>query len=166
MAGEPDLSPNTSSAWVMYLQQMLNHYYQASVVQENGDFDEQTVVAVRHLRQQLALGDSADVDGSIWGALTGESRGSGGVEEQLTGDEPLTVMGSMELEPPHRFKVWVNAFIPGSYAANIDGVGAAAGHRLLPGPASWFNDCFHTDDREYSDDISASHRMHSEMELE
>lgn len=63
-------------------------------------------------------------------------------------------------------KVWVKAFIPGSYHGNIDGTGAASGRRLLPGPSSWFNDCFHTDDRDFSNDITAPSRLHSEFELD
>jgi hypothetical protein len=63
-------------------------------------------------------------------------------------------------------KVWVKAFIPGSYHGNVDGVGPASGHRLLPGPSSWFNDCFHTDDRDFSNDITALSRLHSEFELD
>ena len=63
-------------------------------------------------------------------------------------------------------KVWLKVFIPADYPDTIDGVGAASGQKLLVGPCSWFSDCFHTDNRSFSDDIGASCRMHSEFELD
>jgi len=63
-------------------------------------------------------------------------------------------------------KAWLKAFIPADVPDTIDGVGAAAGQKLLVGPCSWFSDCFHTDNRTFSDDIAASCRMHSEFELD
>ena len=160
MAGEPDLRPNTSSEWVLYLQQLINQYYAQSVVPESGEFDDTTASVVRHLRNQSGLGDSDLVDGSVWSLLTG-----GGSAAETTPSEGDDQQAHVWPEA-QSVKVWINAFIPGSYGGNIDGVGAAAGHRLLPGPAAWFNDCFHTDDRDFSNDISASYRMHSEFRLE
>lgn len=63
-------------------------------------------------------------------------------------------------------KAWIKVFIPGDYPDTIDGVGAASGQKLIVGPCSWFNDCFHTDNRTFSDNIGASCRMHSEFELD
>lgn len=63
-------------------------------------------------------------------------------------------------------KAWLKAFIPGDLPGSIDGVGQARGSRLLVGPCAWFNNCFHTDNRAFSDDIHASCRMHSEFELD
>lgn len=162
MSGEPDLSPSTSSEWVAYLQQLLNHHYQQSVVAESGEYDEATVAVVRHFREQNGLAESDGVDASVWAVLTGEPTSSEATSSQSTS----TADAADPWPDAHSVKVWVKAFIPGGYAGNIDGVGAAAGHRLLRGPVSWFSDCFHTDDREFSDDIGASHRMHSEVRLE
>jgi len=63
-------------------------------------------------------------------------------------------------------KAWIKVFIPGDLPGAIDGVGVASGRKLLVGPCSWFSDCFHTDNRGFSDDITASCRMHSEFELD
>ncbi|HVK21840.1 MAG TPA: peptidoglycan-binding domain-containing protein [Actinokineospora sp.] len=70
MAGQPDLSPNESSEWVQYLQQLLNHYYQQTVVPESGEYDETTVNAVRHFRAQNGLPESDSVDSDVWDLLT------------------------------------------------------------------------------------------------
>jgi hypothetical protein len=170
MADEPDLTPGTSSEWVMYLQQLINHHYQATVVPESGEFDEVTAYAVRHLRQQNQLPEADDVDGQVWAVLTGTvPTGGRSSDPAAAGTAGGTAGGTADGNPwpeASSVKVWLNAFIPGSYYGNIDGVGAAAGHRLLPGPSSWFNDCFHTDDREFSSDVTASARMHSEMRLD
>ncbi len=57
MADEPDLGPGDSSEWVSYLQQMLNHYYGESVVEENGSYDDATASAVTHFRAPRILPD-------------------------------------------------------------------------------------------------------------
>ena len=163
MANEPDLSPYTSSEWVMYLQQLLNAHYQQSVVPESGEFDDETVAAVRHLRSQNGLTESDEVDQSVWTVLTGEQHTGPTSSQDPSGEAQESQLPWPEL---HSIQVWVNAFIPGSYGGNIDGSGAAAGHRLLPGPTSWFHDCFLTDDRDFSSDITASSRMHSEFRME
>lgn len=76
MTETPNLSPGQSSDWVLYLQQMINHYYQQSVVPESGEFDGTTADTVRYLRQQNGLSDTADVDGAVWALLTGQGGGS------------------------------------------------------------------------------------------
>jgi hypothetical protein len=78
----------------------------------------------------------------------------------------MTVGSDNQWPPALTVKAWLKAFIPGDYPDTIDGVGAASGHKLLVGPCSWFNDCFHTDNRTFSADIAASCRMHSEFELD
>lgn len=65
-----------------------------------------------------------------------------------------------------RISAWLKVFIPDDIPGTVDGHGAAAGHKLLVGPCSWFNDCFHTDNRGFSPDVSASCRMHSEFQLD
>ena len=91
MANEPGLEPGQSSEWVAYLQQLLNHHYQQSVVPENGEFDDTTANAVRHFRQQGGLGDGAGVDAHVWAALTGgdaaqpSAAGSGGGQQADAG---------------------------------------------------------------------------------
>jgi peptidoglycan hydrolase-like protein with peptidoglycan-binding domain len=71
VADEPDLEPGASSEWVSYLQQMLNHHYQQTVVEENGWFDDATASAVLHFRQQSGLPESSTVDSEFWDALLG-----------------------------------------------------------------------------------------------
>jgi peptidoglycan hydrolase-like protein with peptidoglycan-binding domain len=73
VADEPDLAPGVSSEWVSYLQQMLNHHYQQTVVHENGSFDDATASAVAHFRQQNNLPDSSTVDSGFWNALLGRA---------------------------------------------------------------------------------------------
>lgn len=70
MANEPDLQPGQSSAWVTYLQQLLNHHYQQTVVAESGTFDDTTANTVQHFRQQNSLGGGPTVDATVWAALT------------------------------------------------------------------------------------------------
>ncbi|CRK56564.1 hypothetical protein [Alloactinosynnema sp. L-07] len=83
MAGQPDLSPGESSEWVQYLQQLLNHHYQQTVVAENGEFDDATANAVRHFRTQNGLPDGDTVDSYVWDLLADaqsqpDDSGSGG----------------------------------------------------------------------------------------
>ncbi len=77
MSGEPDLAAGATGEWVTYLQQHLNHHYQASVVAESGTFDDATGGAVTHLRQQNGLADGADVDASVWSLLIGDATPAG-----------------------------------------------------------------------------------------
>jgi peptidoglycan hydrolase-like protein with peptidoglycan-binding domain len=67
----PDLEPGESSEWVLYLQQLLNHYYEQEVVPENGEFDETTASAVSHFREQNGLDKESKVDWTVWEKLTG-----------------------------------------------------------------------------------------------
>ena len=67
----PDLEPGETSEWVLYLQQLLNHYYEQEVVPESGDFDETTASAVSHFREQHGLKEGSTVDWTVWEKLTG-----------------------------------------------------------------------------------------------
>jgi peptidoglycan hydrolase-like protein with peptidoglycan-binding domain len=71
VADEPDLEPGASSEWVSYLQQLLNHHYQQTVVEENGWYDDATTSAVGHFRQQNGLPKGDFVDSVFWDALLG-----------------------------------------------------------------------------------------------
>ncbi|RZU54369.1 putative peptidoglycan binding protein [Krasilnikovia cinnamomea] len=73
MAGEPELHPHTSSEWVTYLQQLLNHYGVWSGP-EDGDYGDELLAAVRGLQQQYQL-TPADgvVRADLWALLAGES---------------------------------------------------------------------------------------------
>ncbi|HET9141634.1 DUF3238 domain-containing protein [Actinophytocola sp.] len=106
----------------------------------------------------------------VAGVHSGDPHDAGVPLDQPHGDDPATGIdtraASTHWPDAHSVKVWLKVFIPGSYHGNVDGRGAAAGHRLLPGPSQWFNDCFHTDDREFSADIGASARAHSEFRLD
>ncbi len=112
MSGEPDLEPGVSSEWVSYLQQMLNHHYQQTVVDENGTYDDATASAVAHFRTQNGLPKASTVDEGFWNALLG--RGSaeppaadvtsaGSTDRQLTSDEVSAAYavfhGTLDTEP-------------------------------------------------------------------
>lgn len=71
MGDEPDLEPGASSEWVSYLQQMLNHHYGQTVVDENGWYDDATGSAVAHFRTQNGLPDGDGVDAQFWDRLLG-----------------------------------------------------------------------------------------------
>lgn len=66
----------------------------------------------------------------------------------------------------HTVKLWVNAFIPSTYAgAQLIEAGDHAGKTMLT--TLWVvNRCFLTDDREFSPDLHAMSRMHSEIEID
>jgi peptidoglycan hydrolase-like protein with peptidoglycan-binding domain len=70
---EPDLEPGSSSEWVSYLQQMLNHHYQQQVVTENGFYDDETQSAVQHFREQNGLPEVSTVDSTFWDMLLGRN---------------------------------------------------------------------------------------------
>ncbi|SRR6266545_6998244 len=89
MADEPDLEHGVSSEWVSYLQQMLNHHYQQTVVHESGVYDDATASAVAHYRTQNGLSDKSTVDGTFWDALLGraEPEQGGSTDRGLTAGE-------------------------------------------------------------------------------
>jgi hypothetical protein len=73
---------------VNYLQQMLNHHYQQTVVDENGSFDDATASAVAHFRTQNGLTDGSSVDVQFWDTLLNrETKGGGSTDRGLTSDE-------------------------------------------------------------------------------
>ncbi len=59
-------------------------------------------------------------------------------------------------------KIWFKVFIPGDAVDTLDGVGDSSGVRLIRG-LPVVGDCFYTDNRGFSADISSSARMHSEV---
>jgi hypothetical protein len=65
-----------------------------------------------------------------------------------------------------RVKVWMKAFIPKDIPGLTTTVarGPHQGKTKIPGPTP-YNDCFLTDQRGFSDNISAAARMHSEVEF-
>jgi hypothetical protein len=65
-----------------------------------------------------------------------------------------------------RVKVWIKAFIPRDIAGltKLVPAGPHQGKTMIPGPTP-LNDCFLTDQRSFSDNISAAARMHSEVEF-
>lgn len=66
----------------------------------------------------------------------------------------------------HTIKLWVNAFIPSTYVgAETIAAGEHAGKTMLT--TLWVvNRCFLTDDREFSTDVHARSRLHSEAEID
>jgi hypothetical protein len=66
----------------------------------------------------------------------------------------------------HTIKLWINAFIPASFVgAQPISAGEHAGKRMLT--TAWIvNRCFLTDEREFSADLHASSRLHSEIEID
>jgi len=62
-------------------------------------------------------------------------------------------------------KFWINAFIPSAVCQLVGGIEAAVVNGFFPGtpfPDTWF---LAGDQREFSDDIHASSRLHSEVEI-
>lgn len=165
MAGEPELHPNTSDQWVQYLQQLLRAAGYSCP--EDGSFDATTLDAVHQLQASAGIAQSDVVRQDTWdAALT--AAGVGPTAD--TGTQHAEAAAAHHDEGPwpgaQTVKIWFKAFIPGDAPGTIDGVGASSGHRLLQGPISWFNDCFHTDTRGFSSNIGASARMHSEVVID
>ncbi|HEY6155901.1 MAG TPA: DUF4157 domain-containing protein [Gemmatimonadales bacterium] len=66
---------------------------------------------------------------------------------------------------PERVKFWINAFIPSSIRGGKPvPKGPLHGQTMFNGPFPW-SDCFLTDNREFSSDITASARMHIEAQV-
>ena len=89
----------------------------------------------------------------------------------------LTVLFLVSMTPPafaaeaetiDSVAIWINAFIP----REIKGVttalttGPHAGKTVIPGPVPRISDCFLTDQRSFSDDVSASVRMQSRIDVD
>lgn len=86
MAGEPELRKgSTETDWVTYLQQMLNHHYQQSVVAEDGHFGDELESVVKHAQEQNNLPVDGVVGNGLWAVLTGGS--SGGAVTSATAGE-------------------------------------------------------------------------------
>lgn len=68
--------------------------------------------------------------------------------------------------PIHSVKFWINAFIPrdvSGYTKPVPG-GPHRGKTMIPGPNP-VSDCYLTDQRDFSNDIHAKSRMHSEFRM-
>lgn len=100
----------------------------------------------------------------------GGGEGDGGQEGSGPGTGPVEPVGpgtynidAATLWPDcETVKIWFKAFIPGDAEGTLDGVGESSGVRLIGG-LPVVGDCFYTDNRGFSADISASARMHSEV---
>ena len=74
----PEISPTEHpEEWVLYLQQMLNWFYQMQVVVQDGNFGSQTRGVVEHLRSQLGMSVEPLVDERVWKELEGSGTGTG-----------------------------------------------------------------------------------------
>lgn len=62
-------------------------------------------------------------------------------------------------------KFWINAFIPATVKGYTLAVPGHTGLTMIPGPTS-ASDCYHTDQRDFSNNIHASSRMHSEATVQ
>jgi hypothetical protein len=69
--------------------------------------------------------------------------------------------------PIRTVKIWINAFIPRTISGYTRPVpkGIHAGKTMIPGPFP-VSDCFLTDQRDFSNDIRAKSRMHSEVKVD
>lgn len=61
---------------------------------------------------------------------------------------------------------WIKAFIPATIDNLTEALPTAPGLTMIRGPIPAFSDCFHTDQRGFSDDIQASARMHSQVTVD
>ncbi len=66
--------------------------------------------------------------------------------------------------PIRSIKFWINAFIPKKVPKYTKPVPGKPTYTMIPGPFPG-SDCFHTDQRTFSNNIHASSRMHSEFRL-
>lgn len=124
----PDLHPGESSEWVLYLQQMVNHHYQQSVVPESGEFDETTANAVSHFRDQNGLGDGSTVDSSVWDKLGAKAPAADKEAAATSTDRGLT-----SDEVAAAYSVFHNTLDTGSIVLSEGGVLAIGGYaRTLP----------------------------------
>jgi peptidoglycan hydrolase-like protein with peptidoglycan-binding domain len=73
MSGEPDLYPNTSGEWIIYLQQLMIYrgYWQGTA---DGEFSDGLAAAVRSLQQRYGLTPDGVVRADMWGILTGATQ--------------------------------------------------------------------------------------------
>lgn len=66
--------------------------------------------------------------------------------------------------PIRSIKFWINAFIPKKVAGYTKSVPGKQNYTMIPGPFPG-SDCFYTDQRNFSNNIHAESRMHSEFKL-
>lgn len=64
-------------------------------------------------------------------------------------------------------KFWINAFIPLNVKGYTKPIPGHPGKTMIPGPKfNLLSDCYHTDQRDFSNNIHASSRMHSEAKVD
>lgn len=64
-------------------------------------------------------------------------------------------------------KFWINAFIPLNVTNYTKPIPGHPGMTMIPGPSfNLLSDCYHTDQRSFSNNINASSRMHSEVKID
>lgn len=82
-------------------------------------------------------------------------------------ESPL-LLDQVRGKPVSKIRIWIKAFIPGEIPGSTRKVpaGKHAGKTMIPGPSSWLNDCFLTDNRGFSSDELAEARMTSLVELD
>lgn len=86
---------------------------------------------------------------------------------------PFVISGSSPSEPvPKKMipinsvKFWINAFIPKDVTGYTKPIPGHPGLTMIPGPGiNPLSDCYHTDQRGFSNNIRAASRMHSEAKV-
>lgn len=69
--------------------------------------------------------------------------------------------------PINSIKFWINAFIPLTVTGYTKSIPGLPGQTMIPGPGvNPLSDCYHTDQRGFSNNIHASSRMHSEAKID
>jgi hypothetical protein len=79
------------------------------------------------------------------------------------GQATLARLNSLQVE---KITFWIKAFIPGSIDGLTSEVPNHPGTTMIKGPFRGVSDCFHTDNRGFSDDPAASARMHSGVTID
>src|SRR5687767_11048192 len=68
--------------------------------------------------------------------------------------------------PINSIKFWINAFIPKNVPGYTKPRPGHPGETMIPGPGiNPFSDCYHTDQRDFSNQIHAGSRIHSEAKV-
>ncbi|WP_081713996.1 peptidoglycan-binding protein [Cystobacter fuscus] len=113
----------------------------------DGFYGSKTIESVKLLQSRLRLPIDGVVSDNTWKTLTGNPEST----LQCMNSPTTALFNSLKaaIVPVNRVKVWWNTFIP---MAKVDGP---------PG-----SECFTGDGRGFSNEISASHRTHQEIEVE
>ncbi|WNG28928.1 DUF3238 domain-containing protein [Cystobacter fuscus] len=111
----------------------------------DGAYGGQTINAVQRLQSRFKLNPDGIVGPKTWAVLTGRPQASASTSTPVR-----AVVAAPASAPIRTVKVWWNSFIP---LSKIDG------------PPILY-ECFTGDGRGFSNNISASHRTHQEIEFE